>query len=696
MKISKNAQPSKAELIRYKLWLEQKYRSPYTGEVIPLGKLFTPAYEIEHIIPQSRYFDDSFNNKVICESEVNKDKDNSTGFEYIKENSGKIIELSLGRKVKLFTLEAYQDYVRDHYSKNRGKMKRLLMDDIPEAFIARQLNDTRYISKVVKNLLSNVVRVEGEQETTSKNVIASNGTITSILKQDWGLNDIWNELITHRFERLNEITGSNHFGEWLNRDGKRVFQSRIPLELQKGFSKKRIDHRHHAMDALVIASATASHINYLNNEYARSVTRYDLRSTLCFKNKIDGNGNYKWLFNKPWDSFIVDAKEKLGTIIVSFKQNTRVINKTVNWYQKWQKNEEGRLQKISVRQDKGDHWAIRKPMHKDTVAGALTLRFKKQVQLSGAIDQWDMIVDKSLKKQVKTLLSQGNDKKAILKYFKTNDNKFNNLEISRVEIYYTDNENVASRAAVDESFTSSAIRSITDTGIQKILLNHLSKYDENKDGNSVEHPELAFSPDGMDELNKNIIDLNEGKDHKPIFKVRCFEPRGNKFSVGYKGNKKSKFVEAAKGTNLFFAIYSDDSGKRSFESIPLNVVIERQKQGVSIVPEVNAKGHKLLFHLSPNDLVYVPAAEEKEDPGFDAQFNDLFAVTPRVYKLVSSTGSQAMFIKSEVASVILNKVEFSPLNKMEKSVDGIMIKDCCWKLKTDRLGHIIGIIGRIS
>ena len=64
-KMSKTAQPSKSDVIRYKCWLEQKYRSPYTGKMIPLAKLFTPAYEIEHVIPQSRYFDDSFSNKVI-------------------------------------------------------------------------------------------------------------------------------------------------------------------------------------------------------------------------------------------------------------------------------------------------------------------------------------------------------------------------------------------------------------------------------------------------------------------------------------------------------------------------------------------------------------------------------------------------------------------------------------------------------
>ena len=86
--------PSHSEVLRYKLWLEQRYRSPYTGKMIPLGRLFTPAYEIEHVIPQSRYFDDSFSNKVICEAAVNKKKDNLLGYEFIKQHSGEMV----GRK----------------------------------------------------------------------------------------------------------------------------------------------------------------------------------------------------------------------------------------------------------------------------------------------------------------------------------------------------------------------------------------------------------------------------------------------------------------------------------------------------------------------------------------------------------------------------------------------------------------------
>jgi CRISPR-associated endonuclease Csn1 len=712
LKISKQNQPSTSELTRYKLWLDQKYRSPYTGEFIPLSKLFTSAYEIEHIIPQSRYFDDSFSNKVICESEVNKDKDNSTAYEYIKNNEGKKIELSFGKEVTLFKLQAYEENIKQNFAKNRAKMKKLLMDDIPDSFINRQLNDSRYISKVIKGLLSNIVREDGEQESTSKNVLSSNGSITTTLKQDWGLNDVWNDIITSRFERLNQLTNSKNFGEWTNKEGKKVFQTQVPLELQKGFSKKRIDHRHHAMDALVIACATLNHINYLNNEHAKAdKIRYDLRKqlrrieTVDIERIVNGEKVLKTItvakeFHKPWNTFTQDAKDNLLSIIVSFKQNLRVINKTVNKYQKWI-TEDGVLKKKFEKQEKGDSWAVRKPLHKDTVSGSVNLRFKKTVQLSAALDNVDMIVDKSLKSKIKELIKLNEEKKNILKYFKNIENIWNEKDISRVEIYYFDNENVATRKKIDESFDAESIKNITDTGIQKILLNHLNqdKHQGKKEANGKDilPQSLAFSPDGLEDLNNNISLVNNGKRHQPIIKARVFEPKGNKFNVGHEGNKKTKFVEAAKGTNLFFAIYIDETTrKRNYESIPLNIVIERQKQGLNAIPENNEKGGKLLFSLSPNDLVYIPNIEELENPHlFD--FTKLSKEQgERIYKVVSFTGYTCFFVRNDIANTIVNKVEFSALNKMERAIDikGTMIKEVCWKLKLDRLGNIIEANGK--
>lgn len=122
-------------------------------------------------------------------------------------------------------------------------MKKLLMDDIPEQFIERQLNDSRYISKVIKGLLSNIVREkdesgEYEQEAISKNVLVCNGSVTDRLKKDWGMNDVWNNIVYPRFERLNTLIGKECFGHWENKNGKRIFQTEVPLEYQKGFSKK--------------------------------------------------------------------------------------------------------------------------------------------------------------------------------------------------------------------------------------------------------------------------------------------------------------------------------------------------------------------------------------------------------------------------------------------------------------------------
>ena len=683
-------QPSKSDVLRYKLWLEQKYRSPYTNEIIPLGKLFTNDYQIEHIIPQSRYFDDSFSNKVICETEVNQLKDNELGYEFISKNAGRIVELSFGKSVKILGIEEYEQFVRQNYLGNRSKMKKLLMSDIPNEFIERQLNDSRYISKVVKGLLSNIVREYGEEEATSKNLISCSGGITTRLKMDWGLNDVWNSLIYNRFDRLNELSESNQFGYWDKKDGKNVFQIQVPIEISKGFNKKRIDHRHHAMDALVIACATRSHINYLNNESAKSnakETRYDLRRKLrrletiqkeytINDKKTIRNIEVAKEFFKPWPTFTQDAQAALENVIVSFKQNLRVVNKTTNYFFHFDNEGDKTLEK----QKSGTNWAIRKPLHKDTAFGLVNLKRTKPVSLSKAILDFNQIVNRHLRAKIMELVNSGYDNKKILKYFDDNKKSWEEIDFPAIDVYYfTDNteKQVASRKPIDESFTERKIlNSITDTGIQKILLAHLSA-NENK-------PDVAFSSEGIDDMNRNIIELNEGKYHHPIFKVRVHEPLGNKFPVGDSGKKSSKYVEAAKGTNLFFAIYENSEGKRSFETVPLNVVIERQKQKLPPVPESNESGAKLLFWLSPNDLVYLPTLEEIESGVLFEKFRN-----DRVYKMVSCTGNEGHFTPANIANPIVQTLELGSNNKAQRAWTGEMIKEICIPIKVDRLGNII-------
>jgi len=410
-------------------------------------------------------------------------------------------------------------------------------------------------------------------------------------------------------------------------------------------------------------------------------------------------------FLKPWDSFTTDAKRALENIIVSFKQNLRVINKTTNHYQHF--DESGK--KVLKKQEKGDSWAIRKSMHKDTVFGELNLRFTKEVSLNDALKNPKTIVNKEFKHKVQELLAQGRDAKSIKQYVEDNKDVWSDIDIKKIKVYYytqdIKDENgivkeryFATRKPLDSSFNKKKIEeSVTDTGIQKILLAHL----EAKGGDS----EFAFSPDGIDEMNRNIVVLNNGKFHQPIQKVRVYE-KADKFAVGQNGNKSAKFVEAAKGTNLFFAIFSSEKlnketgemeSVRSYLTIPLNVMIDCQKKFGSqwrnnieaYLKENNlvSSDVKLLFILSPNDLVYLPTKEEMKD-GIKA------VDKTRIYKMVSSSGNQCFFINDKVAKTIVDKVEFTSLNKAERAITIEMIKEVCVPLKVDRLGNIVELNGQ--
>lgn len=701
-RLKKSPTISRSDVTRYKCWLEQKYRSPYTGEMISLSRLFTEDYEIEHVIPQSIYFDDSFSNKVICESAVNKLKSNMLGYEFIKKYHGEKVAVGNGKFVTVFGEDDYERFVKENYKTNRSKHDKLLLTEIPEKFIERQMNDTRYISKLVKGLLSNVVREEGEQEAISKNVIVCNGAVTTRLKKDWGLNDVWNSIILPRFERMAKLTGRDFVA--MNSEGHLI--PHMPLELSKGFSFKRIDHRHHALDAITIACCSRSMVQYLNNESAGSDNKelkYALAHKLCnFEEKVfkikTQNSDGVWVDGeivkksvpttllKPWETIAQDTKSVLENIIVSFKQNLRVINKASNKYEKYV---DGKKEMV---EQKGVNWAIRKPMHKETVYGKINLQKIETVDIKNAIKCVDKIRNKGfekLKLKIKELLAEGKKQKQILEYFESEKDLWKNIDFKKIEICsYSDDKGVkyfASRKTIDTSFDKETIvKSVADTGIQKILLKHLSQNGDN--------PERAFSPDGIDKMNQNIFALNDGKFHQPIRKVRVYE-QAEKFSIGEIGNKGDKYVEAAKGTNLFFAVY-DNSTKdkdgnvvpaRVFETIPLNVVIERQKNGLSPVPEENEDGKKLLFHLSPNDLVYLPTRDELKN-GFDIALID----KNRVYKMKSCEKNRSAYIHSFVADVILDKVEYQSHNKVEMSIeDNISIKQICVPLKIDRLGRII-------
>ena len=683
-KIRKKAEPNKTELQRYKLWLEQKYRSPYTGEVISLTKLFTEEYEIEHIIPQSRYYDDSLSNKVICESAVNKLKTNQLGLEFIQNHHGEKVRITGNKEVTIFTEEQYKEFVKKHYANNSAKQQKLLLNEIPEKMVARQLNDTRYISKYISEILSKIVRSDEKDEgINSKNVISCTGKITTALKQDWGLNDVWNELILPRFERMNQLTQTQLFTSYNDRLQKNL--PTVPIEYSRGFQKKRIDHRHHAMDALVIACATREHINYMNNQHAldkskdkkeKQQSRIDLRTILCEKK------NNNWQFKKPWSTFTQEAKEALEHIVVSFKQNLRVINKATNYYEKWEEKN-GVLVKKKVKQE-GTNWAIRKKLHEDFPYG----KVKYQVnflKISENISKIDLIVDEFIKRQLVKIYVENHRKVNLTKkYLKENPIRDQKGE----EVISTDfrEENIKYRKRRPISVLSDRNRKTGITSIEK-MLKTIAKVADNvlkrelflyleECNNDID---VAFSPEGIEQFNS--------KRKIPVYRLPFFEEGEKKNELGNKG----KYVEAAKGTNLFFGVYQG-KGKRTYATIPLNEVIERQKQGLPSVPERNGKGEPLLFSLSPNDLVYVPMEGEATET---IDFNNLSKEQKeRIYNVNDFSSTTCYFTPNRVAKAICPKEidkkgkDSGSFDTKTASIEGVQIKEVCIKLKVDRLGNI--------
>lgn len=186
--------PSRDDIIKYKLWDECGQNCPYTGRNISQNELFgtNPVYQIEHILPYSRSLDDSYMNKTLCHADENRAKGNKTPYEAYSGDEERYDQI----KQRIAILP-------------KGKRLKFLQKEIKlDDFIGRQLNDTRYISReVVKYMKRLGIHVRG-----------SRGQATAALRWLWGLNWILNPI---------------------------------------GNSKTRDDHRHHAVDAVVTALTTA-------------------------------------------------------------------------------------------------------------------------------------------------------------------------------------------------------------------------------------------------------------------------------------------------------------------------------------------------------------------------------------------------------------------------------------------------------
>lgn len=175
--------PAKDELTKYKLWQQQSGKCIYSGVAINLGDILhgTNLTQIDHIIPHSRSFDDSLNNKVLCLTVENQRKGNQTPFEYIgaSGHNDQAWHLFTERCNSLNTMNYLKGFT---YAKRDLLLLKKFDND---KFIERNLNDTRYISRFCMNYLQNYLQFADKSHKKPVRVLT--GQATAFIRSHWGL-----------------------------------------------------------------------------------------------------------------------------------------------------------------------------------------------------------------------------------------------------------------------------------------------------------------------------------------------------------------------------------------------------------------------------------------------------------------------------------------------------------------------------
>ncbi len=199
---------------RVLLWKEQDCNCVYSGRPISLAQLLQGEADIDHILPYSRCLDDSMQNKVVAFRALNHEKGNRTPREWLEADP-----------------DRYNQVLQRASSLPYPKRKRFAQKELDlDKFVLRQLNDTRYIVREAARYLRSIVE-------EPHFVLCPKGSHTAELRRHWGLNTVLRELPDSP-----AWTGENDL-----RDGE----------------KDRSDHRHHAIDALVVALTDQSRLQQL-------------------------------------------------------------------------------------------------------------------------------------------------------------------------------------------------------------------------------------------------------------------------------------------------------------------------------------------------------------------------------------------------------------------------------------------------
>ena len=254
--------PSREDIEKVLLAEECGWTCPFTGRCFEMRDLVgpTPSVDVEHIWPFRRSLDNTFLNKTLCLHEENRHrKRDRTPFE------------AYGADPQRYG-EILQRVARFKGGARREKLRRFAATEIDEGFTERHLAETRYVSRKAAEYLALLYGGLWDADGTRR-VQVSTGGLTAWLRRNWGIDGL--------------VGAADGEG-----------------------GKARDDHRHHAVDALVVALSDARAVKRLS-EAARAAAE-------------NGGGRLLAEVERPWEGFERDAREAVASVVVSHRADRRV------------------------------------------------------------------------------------------------------------------------------------------------------------------------------------------------------------------------------------------------------------------------------------------------------------------------------------------------------------------------------------
>lgn len=690
---------SRNDIIRYKLYMElasNGYHTLYTGTYIPREKLFSKEFDIEHIIPQAKLFDDSFSNKTLEARQANLDKSNTTAFDFVATKYGD--DFANGEyKTRIDKLLA--DKVI-----SKTKHDKLLMKeaDIPSGFINRDLRDSQYIAKKAREILEELVRF----------VVPTTGSITDRLRDDWQLVDVMQELNWNKYDQL----GMTEIIEC--RDGQRI--RRI-----KEWTKRN-DHRHHAMDALTIAFTKRSFIQYLNNLNARvqkSVDDYidldmvelsdlnkEKRASAMYgieKKELYRDNHGKLRFNPPMplNEFRAEAKRQLENTLISIKAKNKVVTRNINVSKK----------KSGV--NKNVQLTPRGQLHLETIYGSSKRYATKKEKVNASFDE-EKIQTVAKKRFREALLSRLNqfggdakkaftgknalDKNPIWLNAQHTDKVPEKVKIVGFETIFTIRKPVDKDLNVDK---------IVDVRIRKILEDRLAEFggDAKKAfSNLDENPIWLNKAKGIAIKRVTITGISNGE---PLHDKR--DRYGNLILDENDNPQPVDFVNT--GNNHHVAIYRkpkldkngqfviDDNDEIQYELdekiVSFFEATSRAMQGLPIVDKEYMKdeGWQFLFTMKQNEYFVFPRHDAEGNMTFNPlEHDEAWYKNPENYAVISPNlfrvqklSSKYYVFRHHLETVVDEKRELQEITwKRITAIDKLKM---LVKVRVNHIGQIVSI-----